>query len=107
MKTLLKIKKVTTKKSGLTIHIQYYKTSDGRKFKIYYQNSGSSVVGGFDSYMCLSQYDPIKGKWNRLEDVKALDMDSKRPNYFDVYATEAHSCEFFMKMEEHIKLVYC
>ena len=94
----------TVNGSGLTKTERYYKLGD-RTFMIRYENSNGSPLG-FNSKMCLRQYDPAKGCWNNLEDIKCLDMSTKIPNYFSEHESRRHMNEFVAKMEKHMVEVY-
>src|SRR3990172_9388299 len=90
--------------SGVTKQTKYY-NMDGRKFAIAYENSNGSPMG-FNSKMCLRQYDGVNAKWHNLEDIKVLGM-GKIPNYFSDGESRRHMNEFFTKMEKHLTTVYC
>lgn len=91
-------------KYGLTKQTKYYEYN-GRKFKIYFENSNGYCIG-FNSKMCLSQYDPEGGKWNYLEDNRIVGVIEKYASESDVEGSLSLLKEFFRVMEDHLVTVY-
>ena len=104
---MLKVIKSTdlVNESGLTKQTKFYKTDNGTKYKIKYENSNGSPLG-FNNKMSLSQFDPTSGKWNYLDDISILSMKLKIPNYYSAEDSLKHMKEFFEKMEDHCVTIY-
>ena len=89
-------------KRGITKQTKTYKLN-GEKFQIRYENSNGSPLG-FNSKMCLAQYSKAEGRWNKLEDIKVLDINPA-PSYFS-HQCVAHMDQFFELMEQRLEKIY-
>ena len=87
---------------GITKQTKTY-SLNGEKFQIRFENSNGNPIG-FNYKMCLSQYSKSEGKWNNLEDIKVLGMESC-PSYYSAESNH-YMKTFFKLMEERLVKIY-